>query len=229
MLDLSRLNPPQREAVLCTEGPLLVLAGAGSGKTRVLTHRIAHLIEKGVPAWSILAITFTNKAARQMRERALSLSGASADEAWVMTFHACCARILRRDIEKLGYKRSFSIYDGDDQKSLIRRILSELNLDEKLYPVQLVRAAISDAKNKLMTPDEWLDSAGGDFKAKKIAEAYKLYEKKLRTAARWTLTTCSSRRWCCSRRTRRCLSIIAGNSVTYWWTSTRTPTAPSTN
>ncbi len=180
MLDLSRLNPPQREAVLCTEGPLLVLAGAGSGKTRVLTHRIARLIESGVPAWAILAITFTNKAAREMRERALSLSGQSADDAWIMTFHACCARILRRDIEKLGYKRSFSIYDDDDQKSLIKRLLSELNLDEKLYPVQAVRAAISDAKNKLQTPAEWLESAGNDFKAQKIAEVYKQYEKKLK-------------------------------------------------
>ncbi len=180
MIDLSRLNPPQREAVLTTEGPLLVLAGAGSGKTRVLTHRIAHLIEKGVPAWSILAITFTNKAAREMRERMLSLTGENAEDAWVMTFHACCARILRRDIEKLGYKRSFSIYDDDDQKTLIRRILSELNMDEKLYPVQAVRGAISDAKNKLQTPAEWLESAGNDFKAQKIAEVYKQYEKKLK-------------------------------------------------
>jgi len=180
MLDLSRLNPPQREAVLCTEGPLLVLAGAGSGKTRVLTHRIARLIETGVPAWSILAITFTNKAAREMRERALSLSGQSADDAWVMTFHACCARILRRDIEKLGYKRSFSIYDDDDQKTLIKRLLAELNLDDKLYPAQAVRAAISDAKNKLQTPAEWLESQGNDFKAQKIAEVYKQYEKKLK-------------------------------------------------
>ncbi len=180
MIDLSRLNPPQREAVLATEGPLLVLAGAGSGKTRVLTHRIAHLIEKGAPAWSILAITFTNKAAREMRERMLSLTGERADDAWVMTFHACCARILRRDIEKLGYKRSFSIYDDDDQKTLIRRILRELNMDEKLYPVQAVRGAISDAKNKLQTPAEWLESAGNDFKAQKIAEVYRQYEKKLK-------------------------------------------------
>ncbi len=180
MIDLSRLNPPQREAVLATEGPLLVLAGAGSGKTRVLTHRIARLIETGVPAWSILAITFTNKAAREMRARVIALAGETVSDAWVMTFHACCARILRRDIEKLGYKRAFSIYDDDDQKSLIRRLIAELNLDEKLYPVQAVRAAISDAKNKLQTPAEWLESAGNDFKAQKIAEVYKQYEKKLR-------------------------------------------------
>ena len=183
MLDLSRLNPPQRDAVLCTEGPLLVLAGAGSGKTRVLTHRIARLIETGVPAWSILAITFTNKAARQMRERVISLAGETVSDAWVMTFHACCARILRRDIEKLGYKRSFSIYDDDDQKSLIKRLLAELKLDDKLYPVQAVRAAISDAKNKLQTPAEWLQSQGNDFKAQKIAEVYKQYEKKLKESS----------------------------------------------
>ena len=116
MIDLFRLNPPQREAVEHTEGPLLILAGAGSGKTRVLTHRMAYLIDRGVPAWQILAITFTNKAAREMQERALKLCPA-ASEAWVSTFHACCARMLRKDIEKLGYQRSFSIYDDDDQNA----------------------------------------------------------------------------------------------------------------
>ena len=115
MIDLTRLNPPQRAAVECTEGPLLVLAGAGSGKTRVLTYRVAHLMEKGVPAWKILAITFTNKAAREMAERVKQLTGEAGDEAWISTFHACCARILRRDIEKLGYKRQFAIYDDRRQ------------------------------------------------------------------------------------------------------------------
>jgi len=175
------LNPQQREAVTHGDGPLLIFAGAGTGKTRVLTRRIAHLMrERGVDPWAILAVTFTNKAAREMRERMISLIGESAGDAWVMTFHACCARILRRDIEKLGYKRSFSIYDDDDQKTLIRRILSELNMDEKLYPVQSVRGAISDAKNKLQTPAEWLESAGNDFKSQKIAEVYKQYEKRLK-------------------------------------------------
>ena len=128
MIDLTLLNPEQKEAVLTTEGPLLVLAGAGSGKTRVLTYRIAHLIEKGVPPWAILAITFTNKAAREMRDRVTMLSGEKADDAWVLTFHACCARILRRDIEKLGYKREFVIYDDDDQMTLIKRILKQLDI-----------------------------------------------------------------------------------------------------
>ena len=123
MLNLNDLNPQQRQAVEHGRGPLLVLAGAGSGKTRVLTYRIARLIESGVPAWSILAITFTNKAAREMQERISRLAGAAADEAWISTFHSCCAKILRRDIEKLGYKRTFVIYEHDDKMTVIKRIV----------------------------------------------------------------------------------------------------------
>ena len=180
MIDLSRLNPPQREAVEHTEGPLLILAGAGSGKTRVLTHRMAYLIDRGVPAWQILAITFTNKAAREMQERALKLCPA-ASEAWVSTFHACCARMLRKDIEKLGYQRSFSIYDDDDQNAAIRGILKDMNLNEKMYAPRDVRAIISDAKNRLLTPKEWLREAGeGDFRNKKLYEIFETYQKKLK-------------------------------------------------
>ena len=180
MIDMSRLNPPQREAVEHTEGPLLILAGAGSGKTRVLTHRMAYLIDRGVPAWQILAITFTNKAAREMQERALKLCPA-ASEAWVSTFHACCARMLRRDIEKLGYQRSFSIYDDDDQNAAIRGILKDMNLNEKMYAPRDVRAIISDAKNRLLTPKEWLREAGeGDFRNKKLYEIFETYQKKLK-------------------------------------------------
>ena len=122
-----------------TGGPLLVLAGAGSGKTRVLTYRVAKLIEDGVPPWKILAITFTNKAAKEMAERISALAGAQAAEVWVSTFHACCARILRRDIEKLGYKRQFAIYDEDDRLTLIKSILKELDLSDKEYPPQRPR------------------------------------------------------------------------------------------
>ena len=156
MIDLKTLNPQQREAVLTTEGPLLVLAGAGSGKTRVLTYRVAHLIEKGVPAWKILAITFTNKAAREMSERIEALSGEDGSEVWVSTFHACCARILRRDIEKLGYKRQFAIYDEDDRMQVVKSALKELNLNDKDFPPKLIKAAISDAKNRMLSPEEWL-------------------------------------------------------------------------
>ena len=180
MMDLNALNLQQRLAVETTEGPLLVLAGAGSGKTRVLTYRVAKLIEDGVPPWKILAITFTNKAAREMAARIAALAGAEASEVWVSTFHACCARILRRDIEKLGYKRQFAIYDEDDRLTLIKSILKELNLSDKEYPPRQVRAVISDAKNRLLTPAEWLKDAGDSFRNKHLSEVYTRYEDGLR-------------------------------------------------
>ncbi len=178
---LDKLNPEQRAAVLQTEGPLLVLAGAGSGKTRVLTCRIAHLLEKGVPAWRILAITFTNKAAKEMVERVDSLAGAAAEDAWVSTFHSCCARILRRDIEKLGYKREFVIYDEDDRMSVIKTVAKALELNDKEFPPKAIKAAISDAKNRMLTPKEWLRDAGDNFRNRKMAEAYEKYENALRS------------------------------------------------
>ena len=180
MIDLTTMNAPQREAVLCTEGPLLVLAGAGSGKTRVLTHRVAHLIEKGCMPWAILAITFTNKAAREMRERIEALAGEAAGDIWVSTFHSCCVRILRRDIEKLGYQRSFSIYDDDDQMGLVKAIIKEMNLNDKMYPAREIKSIISDAKNRLLAPREWIRETRDDFRAKKILEVYETYEKRLR-------------------------------------------------
>jgi len=180
MIDLSKLNPPQREAVVTTEGPLLVLAGAGSGKTRVLTHRVAYLIERGVAPWSILAITFTNKAAKEMKERIEKLVDENADDIWVSTFHSCCARILRRDIEKLGYQRSFTIYDDDDQMGLVKSIVKELNLNDKMYPPREIKTIISDAKNKLLMPGEWLKEAGDDFRNRKIHDVYERYEKRLK-------------------------------------------------
>lgn len=179
-MDLSMLNEPQRRAVLTTSGPLLVLAGAGSGKTRVLTHRIAYLLEQGVPAYSILALTFTNKAANEMLERVNKLAGARAEGAWVSTFHSSCARILRRDIEKLGYTRSFTIYDTDDQNRQIRDVLKELDVSDKLYLPRDMLAIISDAKNHLLSPEEWLEAQSSDFRAAKIADIYALYEDKLK-------------------------------------------------
>ena len=142
------LNPMQREAVLCTEGPLLVLAGAGSGKTRVLTHRIAYLIEeKGVNPWNILAITFTNKAAGEMRERVDSLVSFGAESIWVSTFHSSCVRILRRHIEYLGYDTGFSIYDTDDQRTLMKQVFKTLDVDTKQFKERGALAVISSAKD----------------------------------------------------------------------------------
>ena len=178
---LDKLNPEQRAAVEQTQGPLLVLAGAGSGKTRVLTCRIAHLIDSGVPAWRILAITFTNKAAREMVERVDSLTGESGKDAWVSTFHSCCARILRRDIEKLGYKREFVIYDEDDRMTVIKGVAKQLGLSDKEYPPKAIKAAISDAKNRMLTPREWLKDAGDNFRNRRLCEAYEKYEAQLRS------------------------------------------------
>jgi len=176
MIDLNALNPQQRAAVEKTEGPLLVLAGAGSGKTRVLTYRVAHLMEKGVPAWKILAITFTNKAAREMEERVRLLAGEAAEDAWISTFHSCCARILRRDIEKMGYKRQFAIYDEDDRMTVIKSVAKAMGLSDKEFPPKQIKAMISDAKNRMLTPTEWLKESGGDFRSKKLYEAYRQYE-----------------------------------------------------
>ena len=175
------LNPKQKEAVLHTDGPLLILAGAGSGKTRVLTHRIAYLIDEcGVNPWNIMAITFTNKAAGEMRERVDDLVGFGAESIWVSTFHSSCVRILRRHIESLGYTTSFSIYDSDDQKTLMRQVFKSMNVDTKQFKERSVLAAISSAKDKLITPEEFLLNAGADFREKKTGEIYKEYQKQLR-------------------------------------------------
>ena len=180
MIDYNQLNPMQREAVLYGEGPLLILAGAGSGKTRVLTYRIARLLEMGVPAWSILAITFTNKAAREMRERVMALSGESAEEAWISTFHSACVRILRRDIEKLGYKRSFAIYDEDDSMTVVKNAMKTVEINDKETPPRYVRAIISDRKNRLQSAEEWLRSARPDARNEKIFKVMEIYDKQLR-------------------------------------------------
>ena len=179
---LDGLNPAQREAAERLDGPLLVLAGAGSGKTRVLTYRIANLIENGVAPWNILAITFTNKAAREMAERVENLIGEAANDMWVKTFHSACVRILRRDIDKIGFEKSFNIIDADDQKNVVKECLKELNLDDKTYPPKSVIAAISTAKDSLMEPEEYRKSIGGEFRLEKIASIYELYQKKLKTS-----------------------------------------------
>ena len=175
------LNEPQREAEYYTEGPLLILAGAGSGKTRVLTQRIAYLIEeKGVNPWNILAITFTNKAAGEMRERVDRLVGFGSESIWVSTFHSMCVRILRRHISLLGYDTNFTIYDADDQKTLMKDVCKLLQIDTKIYKERALLAAVSHAKNELVTPEEFRLNAGGDFSQRKIAEVYEEYEKQLK-------------------------------------------------
>ncbi|MCH4056741.1 MAG: DNA helicase PcrA [Lactobacillaceae bacterium] len=176
---LAGLNDQQKEAVLTTEGPLLIMAGAGSGKTRVLTHRIAYLIqERGVLPWQILAITFTNKAAKEMRERVQKLLGDDANDVWVSTFHALCVRILRRESEKIGYSRSFTIADSSEQLTLIKRILRQLNLDPKQYDPKAILGAISQAKNDLKTPKEFEQTAAKGFD-QVVAQVYKIYQQEL--------------------------------------------------
>lgn len=174
------LNQPQQEAVYHGEGPLLILAGAGSGKTRVLTHRIAYLIgERNVNPWNILAITFTNKAAGEMRERVDQLIGFGSESIWVSTFHSTCVRILRRHIDLLGYDNNFTIYDTDDQKTLMKDVCKLMDIDTKIYKERNLLSAISSAKNETITPEEYELNAGGDFGKKKIAEVYREYEKQL--------------------------------------------------
>lgn len=174
------LNPMQAQAATATEGPLLILAGAGSGKTRVLTHRIAYLMkEKGVAPENILAITFTNKAAGEMKERLAGMVGFISNQMWVSTFHSACVRILRRDIDLLGYKRGFTIYDSADQRSLLQDILKEMNLDDKRYPVRSIQEAISRAKNRLYTPEMFDREASGYYDSQ-IAEVYYLYQQRLK-------------------------------------------------
>lgn len=174
------LNKEQREAVLHTEGPLLLLAGAGSGKTKVLTHRIAYLIEeKKVKPWNIMAITFTNKAAKEMRERIDRLVGEAAVDIWVSTFHSSCVRILRRYAEAVGFERSFSIYDTEDAKKLIKEVLKEMNIDSKALSESYVANLISSAKNRKLTPPELAREVRGDFRQEMAARVYEGYQKKL--------------------------------------------------
>lgn len=175
------LNPMQREAVFCTEGPLLILAGAGSGKTRVLTHRIAYLIEeKQVKPWNIMAITFTNKAAGEMRERVDRQVEFGADSVWVSTFHSACVRILRRHIEFLGFETNFSIYDTDDQKTAIKQVYRAMNVDHRMYKERVVMSEISRAKDQLITPAEYMKSAAGSVYDETVARIYEEYQKFLK-------------------------------------------------
>lgn len=176
------LNEKQLEACCTTDGPLLILAGAGSGKTRVITHRIAYLIdEKSVNPYNILAITFTNKAAAEMRERVDNLVGFGAESVWVSTFHSMCVRILRKHIDKIGGTSSFTIYDASEQKTVVKEVLKYLQLDSKLYPERAMLSAISKAKEGYMTPDDYEKEHAASFRDQKIAEVYREYQKRLQS------------------------------------------------
>src|SRR5699024_8742805 len=172
-------NKEQQGAVKHTEGPLLIMAGAGSGKTRVLTHRIAYLLgEKDVPPRNVLAITFTNKAAREMKERVNKLTGADGGQIWVSTFHSMCVRILRRDIDRIGYNQNFTILDSGDQLSVIKQILKDLDIDPKKFEPRAMLGQISGAKNELITPEAYSKNVG-DFFQRQVSQVYERYQKTL--------------------------------------------------
>jgi len=178
---LDELNDKQYEAVTYTEGPNLVIAGAGSGKTKVLTHKIAYLIgEKNVKPWNILAITFTNKAANEMKERVKNLVGSNADDIWMGTFHSICVRILRKTIDRIGFDTSFVIFDTSDRKTMIKKILKEKNLDDKIFTDKSAMYEISNAKNEMLTPEQYAGRVRGDFRKETIAEIYKSYQQRLK-------------------------------------------------
>ena len=176
---LEGLNSAQKSAVETLEGPVLILAGAGSGKTRTLTHRIANLIAHGVQPANILAVTFTNKAANEMKERIANIVGEPAKDIWMGTFHSICVKILRKHIEKIGFDSSFIIFDTQDQKSLIKKCLKELQIDDKKFSEKMIQAEISNAKNEMLEPEEYSKRTHGDFIKEKIANVYKLYQKRL--------------------------------------------------
>ncbi len=177
---VDELNPMQKEAVQQTEGPCLVIAGAGSGKTKVLTYKVAYLMQNGVKPWNILAITFTNKAANEMKERVQALVGNAIDDIWLGTFHSICVRILRKFIDRLGYDNSFVIFDTSDQKTLVKNCLKELQIDSKMFTEKSVINEISNAKNEMLEPEDYIAQYSGDYRKDIIGKVYTMYQKKLK-------------------------------------------------
>ena len=174
------LNPMQKEAVEKIDGPMLVVAGAGSGKTKVLTYKVAYLLENGVKPWNILAITFTNKAANEMKERVEKLVGSESNDIWLGTFHSICVRILRKFIDRLGYDNSFIIFDTTDQKTLIKNCMKELSIDSKMFNEKSVINEISNAKNEMLDAEEFIEINQNDYRKSVIGKVYSLYQKKLK-------------------------------------------------
>ena len=178
---LEGLNDKQYEAVIHTEGPCLIIAGAGSGKTKVLTHKIAYLLnEKNIKPWNILAITFTNKAANEMKTRVENLVGNASNDMWIGTFHSICVKILRRFIDRIGYQSTFIIFDTSDQRTLIKECIKAQGLDEKMFTDKSVLSEISNAKNEMLEPMQYTIRANGDFRKEKIATVYSLYQQRLK-------------------------------------------------
>ena len=178
---IEELNNKQKEAVLAVDGPCLVIAGAGSGKTKVLTHKIAYLIsEKNVKPWNILAITFTNKAASEMKQRVENIVGNVAQEMWMGTFHSICVRILRKYIDRIGFDTSFLIFDTQDQKTIVKECLKSLNIDDKMFTDRSVLSEISNAKNEMLTPKAYQTKYAGDYRKETIGKVYELYQKRLK-------------------------------------------------
>ena len=226
---LADLNPPQREAVTHGEGPLLVLAGAGSGKTRVLTYRIAYLLATGQALPSeILAITFTNKAAGEMRERVERLVGGVSRVMWVMTFHSACARILRADAQRLGYKRAFTIYDEADSLRMVKRCVEELGVDPKRFPPRADQARRSRAPRTSSSTPEAYAEAQSSFFEQTVADVYRLYEQRMLEANAMDFDDLLVARSTCWSSSRTSASATSRPSAGSSSTSTRTPTAPST-
>ncbi len=175
------LNDKQKEAVLCTKGPCLVIAGAGSGKTKVLTHKIAYLMgEKYIKPWNILAITFTNKAANEMKERVKNLVGEAAKDMWIGTFHSICVKILRRYIDRIGFDHSFLIFDTSDQRTLVKECMKTLNIDDKMFSDRGVLAEISNGKNEMLEPKAYQTKYAGDYRKEIIGRIYEIYQQKLK-------------------------------------------------
>ena len=178
---IDSLNDKQKQAVLKTDGPCLIIAGAGSGKTKVLTHKIAYLIkEKNVKPWNILAITFTNKAANEMKERTEKLLDTAANDMWIGTFHSICVRILRKFIDRIGFDSSFVIFDTTDQKSLVKECMKDLSIDDKMFSDRSVLSEISNAKNEMLEPSDFMKRTYNDYRKETIAKIYEVYQKRLK-------------------------------------------------
>ena len=227
---LKKMNPRQLEAVLHTEGPLLILAGAGSGKTTVLINRIAYIIDQSLAKpWQILAITFTNKAAGELKERLTAMLGDTGGDVWAATFHSTCARILRRDGDRIGYSSHFTVYDTDDSKRLVKDCQKALNIDDKMISHKSILSEISHAKDSMLSPADYQAAAGSDFRLTKSEQFMSCIKSACGKRTLWISTICWGILWSCSVNVPMFWNTIKTGSATSWWTSIRIPTKYSMN